>query len=179
MSAAAIAAVAYCFGAGLIPFNFSFHQGEETAVESSNVQIPTVEAKLIQTHTVEYVEETVIEKEYVNVIRHVPVELRNFTSLEELTQWLQDEYDLTTIRFQQGDTVIDCDDYAIEMQQKALTDGYIISFEIISIGEYNELFSTPLPEGQSLHAINLSIVGNSVYYIEPQTGEVVHAAYLD
>jgi hypothetical protein len=65
------------------------------------------------------------------------------------------------------------------MQQKALSEGYIMSFEIIDGEEYNGLFSIPLPSEQVLHAINLAVIGNDVYYIEPQTGEVVHAAYLD
>jgi len=115
----------------------------------------------------------------VDVVRHVPVELRNFTDREELEQWLEERNQTTSIRFQQYDAVVDCDDFAIELQKEAITDGFIISFEIIRGGEYNDLFSIPLPEEQALHAINLSIIGNDVCYIEPQTGEIVLAAYLE
>jgi len=31
----------------------------------------------------------------------------------------------------------------------------------------------------TLHAINLVLIDNSVYYIEPQTGEIQFAAHLD
>lgn len=173
-----IAAVAYCIGSGFISFSHRLPQGEN-AVQPSQVLKPTIEARLIGTHTVEYVEETVIKTEYVDVIRHVPVELRNFSTLEELKQWLNEKNQPASIRFQQNNTLSDCDDFAVELQQKALADGFIISFEIIKGIEYNELFITRLPTEQSLHAINLSIIDNDVYYIEPQTGEVVHAAYLD
>jgi hypothetical protein len=178
LSLTVITLVAYCARTGIISFTFCLPH-EETTVITPQARIPTVEARLIETHTVEYIEETVVEKEYVDVIRHVPVEFRNFADRGELEQWLEERKQLASIRFQQDNTVIDCDDFAIELQSEALTDGFIISFEIISVDEYNELFSIPLPQGQSLHAINLSIIGNDVYYIEPQTGEIVRAAYLD
>ncbi|UCD09511.1 MAG: hypothetical protein JSU79_02395 [Dehalococcoidales bacterium] len=178
LSAVIITLVVYCVGDRILSFTYCLPR-ENTTIKTSQVQIPTVEARLVETHTVEYVEEIVVEKEYVDVIRHVPVEFRNFTNRTELEQWLEKRNQLTSIRFKHKDTVIDCDDFAFELQQKALADGFIISFEIIGSGEYNELFSTQLPEGQALHAINLSIIGNDVYYIEPQTGEIVYAAYLD
>jgi hypothetical protein len=177
LAGTAIAVTAYCFGAGLIPTNFNFAP-ENKVQANTEIQAPTVEARLIETHTVEYVEETIIEKEYVDVIRQVSMDMRNFDTKDELEKWIDTGF-MTTIRFEQDDNVIDCDDYAIEMQQRALADGYIISFEIINAAEYNELFSTQLPTGQALHAINLAIIGNDVYYIEPQTGETVHAACLD
>ena len=178
LSVALITIAGYCTGTRIFPF-ISFLPQEEAAIKTCQVQIPTVEARLIETHTVKYVAETVVEKEYVDIIRHVPVEFRNFKNRKELEQWLEEIIRLTSIRFERKGTVIDCDDFAIELQQEALTDGFIISFEIINSTEYNELFSIPLPEWQALHAINLSIIGNDVYYIEPQTGEIVHAAYLD
>jgi hypothetical protein len=174
-----VVAAAYAAGAGMIPMNFSLATDTEVKAAPEPVHTPTVEARLVETHTVEYVEETVIATEYVDVIREVPTKLRNFTTLRELEQWINGEIRTATLRFSTESKIIDCDDYAFEMQQEALADGYIISFQIISRSEYNEMFAASLPEGQSLHAINLAIIGNSVFYIEPQTGEVVHAAYLD
>ena len=173
-----IATVSYCIGSGIFSLSYSSPRGEN-AVQSSQVSKPTIEARLVGTHTVEYLEETVYKTEYVDVIRHVPIELRNFSTLEELKKWLNENNQLDSIRFQQNNALSDCDDFAVELQQKALADGYIISFEIIKGIEYNELFIGQLPTEQSLHAINLSIINNDVYYIEPQTCEVVHAAYLD
>jgi hypothetical protein len=174
-----IIVMAYCIGAGVIPTALGLPGNDYVAYAPETIRTPTVEARLVETHTVEYIEEKVVETEYIDVIRRVKTELKNFTTLNELEDWLVTTYKQATIHFQQTDTAFDCDDYAFEMQQKALEDGYIMSFEIISISEYNELFAIPLSETDSLHAINLAIIGNSVFYIEPQTGETVHAAYLD
>ena len=176
---AIIVVAAYLAGAGIIPLPINDLYGDDTAFAAEPVRIPTVEARLIETHTVEYIEETVIEKEYIDVVERVGVELHNFTSLDELEDWVNDEYGRAAIRFKQAGSVIDCDDYALEMQRESLEDGYIMSFEIIDAAEYNGLFAIPFPDTGTLHAINLAIIGNSVFYIEPQTGEIVHAAYLD
>ncbi len=156
---------------------------EQTGI-STNPQLnpgfqPAVRVRLVETRIVQYVEKPVVEVRYVERVERVPVELRNFTDLEELSQWLKDKMNVTTVWFQSPETTIDCDDYALELQNKALADGYIVSFQIIGRSEYDSLFSTPLPPSQSLHAINLAIIGNSAYYIEPQTDEVVLAAQLD
>ena len=117
--------------------------------------------------------------EYVEHIKSVPVELRDFNELEELKQWLGNNKNVTTVRFQSPDAIVDCDDYALELQYKALADGFIMSFEISGESAYNTLFKTALPPNQSLRAINLAIIGNDAYYIEPQTDEVVFVAHLD
>jgi hypothetical protein len=157
---------------------------EPQTTTNTNTQLnvglqPAVECRLVETHTVQYLEKPVTEVKYVERVESVPVELHNFSDLKELKQWLKDKSNVMTVWFQSPDTIIDCDDYALALQNKALVDGYIISFEIIGESEYNELFTTPLPPSQSLHAINLAIIGNSAYYIEPQTDEIVFAAYLD
>jgi len=54
-----------------------------------------------------------------------------------------------------------------------------MSFQVIGESEYNAFFKNPLPPSRSLHAVNLAIIDNSVYYIEPQTNEVAFVAYLD
>jgi hypothetical protein len=174
-----IIVMAYCIGAGITPISLELSGNDSVTYVPETSRTPTVEAKLIGTHTVEYIEEKVIETAYVDVIHQVQTKLKNFTSLSELEDWLMTVYAQATIRFKQTGMPIDCDDYAFEMQQKALGDGFIMSFDIISVKEYNELFAIPLSETQALHAINLAIIGNSVFYIEPQTGETVHAAYLD
>ena len=140
---------------------------------------PEVECRLVKTHTIQYAENPVTKVEYVHQVKRIPIELGNFSDLEELKRWLADRQNVTTFRIQSPDTIIDCDDYALELQHQALTDGYIMSFEIIGESEYNALFATPLRPSQSLHAINLVIIGNDAYYIEPQTDEVVFVAQLD
>ena len=140
---------------------------------------PTVETQLVETHTVQYVDRPVTVVEYIERIKKVPVELRDFNDLEELKQWLENNKNVTTVRFQSPNGTVDCDDYALEMQQKALADGYLISLEIIGPSEYNGIFKNSELPPNTLHAINLVIIGNDAYYIEPQTDEVVFVAQLD
>jgi len=148
--------------------------------QTITVTEPVVKCQLIETHTVQYVEKPVTVVEYIERTQKAPVELRNFNDTGELKQWLVAvDMNITTTYFQPPGVTIDCDDYALDMQRKALTDGYIMSFEVISRSEYNAVFNTSLPTNQSLHAINLVIIGNGAYYIEPQTSEIGFAAHLD
>ena len=140
---------------------------------------PTVEARLIETHTVQYVNTPAIEVKYVERVKSVPVELRNFSDLEELKQWLENRNNVTTIRFQYPDTTVDCDDFALALQRIALEDGYLMSFQIIEPGQYNSLFEHSKIPPNTFHAVDLVIIGNNAYFIEPQTGEIVLAAQLD
>ena len=73
----------------------------------------------------------------------------------------------TTIYFQSSNDTVDCDDYAIALQQKALVDGYLISLEVIETSEYHGLFMNSELPPHSLHAINPAIIGNDAYYTEP------------
>lgn len=139
----------------------------------------SVESRVVTKHTIEYIEKPVTEVKYVERVSRVPVELHNFTDVEELKQWLDNRKKVTTVRFRSPDELVDCDDFALEMQNKALADGYVMSFQIIDPDKYNSLFqNSKLPPG-SLHAINLVLIGNIAHYIEPQTGEIVFATKLD
>ena len=141
--------------------------------------VSTVESRLVARHTTEYIEKPVTTIEYVERVRSEPVELRNFYDPEELKLWLENNVSSTIVHLQSPDSTVDCDDFALALQQKALRDGFIMSFEIIKEDEYNALFKNPLPSEQILHAINLAIIGNGAYYIEPQTGEIAFAVFLD
>ncbi len=153
---------------------------EQPAAASTNTDYSLgVKCQVVETHTVQYIDRPVTEVKYIERIENVPVELRNFSDLNGLKQWLEDKSNATRVYFQSPDTTVDCDDYALELQYEALADGYIMSFQVIGESEYNALFTNPLPPSQSLHAVNLVIIDNSVYYIEPQTEEVVFVAYLD
>ena len=147
--------------------------------QNASIVEPTVESRLVARHTVEYVEKPVTEVKYVERVMRMPAEYRNFETLEELRGWLALNAVSAGVYLQAPGMEIDCDDYALELQRKALNDGFIISFEIIGRSEYKNLFGAPLPTNSSLHAINLAIVGNGIYYIEPQTAEVVFVANLD
>lgn len=54
----------------------------------------------------------------------------------------------------------------------------MMSFEVIHSVEYNTLFKQKQIPNGTIHAINSVILGNEVYYIEPQTREIIFVAYL-
>ena len=139
----------------------------------------TVKCQLVATHTIEYVEKPVTEVKYVERVERIPVERCNFADLEELKLWLENKKSVTTFYLQSPDDIIDCDDYALELQQKALADGYVMSFQIIEPATYNSLFENSKLPPDTLHAINLVLIGNTAHYIEPQTGEIAFVACLD
>ena len=141
---------------------------------------PAIECRLVETYSVQYVEKPVTVVEYVDRVERVPVGLHNYNSLEELKQWLVEvSTNTTTIYFEQPGATVDCDDFALALQRKALADGYMMSFQVIEPSKYNDLFKGSQIPPNTLHAINLAIIDNNAYYIEPQTYEVVFAAYLD
>lgn len=133
---------------------------------------------------VERVEYKPIEKVVVERVE-TPKPLRHFQNLDELEGWLGNigvldiRFDVVDEETGQRIKKFDCEDYAIRLQEKALRDGYIMSFEVIRSAEYNALFKQKRIPNGAIHAINSVILGNEVYYIEPQTHEIVFVAYLD
>ncbi len=170
----AIMALSILFGAGA-----AIGQSQQEP-QTVTVTEPLVECQVVKRHTIQYVDRPVTVVEYVDRVEKIPMQLRNYQELEELKQWLvRVQTNTTTIYFGQPDVTVDCDDFALALQRKALEDGYMMSFQIIEPGKYNSLFESGKMPPSTLHAINLAIVGNSAYYIEPQTSEVVFAAQLD
>jgi len=136
--------------------------GQETT-EPEVVTQYQIETKVTERVVYEPVEKVVVEKV------EVPRKADHFNSVEELELWLSDNSIFAS----------DCDDYALALQQMALGDGYIVSFEVIYTDEYNRVFKQKrLPPGTA-HAVNLAVIGNEVYYIEPQNHEIAFAVYLD
>jgi hypothetical protein len=141
-----------------------------------------IQARVIEIKTVQYIEgpaEPAVETVYVEPAKTADVELRNFNNLAELQRWLEAVRNITAIRFQYPDAPVDCDDYALELQQRAIKDGYLMSFQIIEPARFNAIFKDSQIPPDALHAINLVVIGNGAYYIEPQTGEIVVAAQID
>jgi hypothetical protein len=89
---------------------------------------------------------------------------REFNSVDELKAWLaQDATNQTLYIFGNGCVSrYDCDDYAMALVRNALLDGYLVSIQI---------------EGN--HMVNSTVIGNTIYYIEPQTDEVRFWGYRD
>jgi hypothetical protein len=142
--------------------------------------------RVIETVVYEPVEKIVYEQVEKPVIKEVEVSrpLVLFENLADLRQWLSN-ISVIEIGFNVVDqnnnsiSQLDCDDYARRLQDKALQNGYIISFEVIRSAEYNSLFKEKKIPAGAIHAINSTIIGNEVYYIEPQTKEIVFVANLD
>jgi len=134
--------------------------------------------------TVETVVDEPVEKVRVEHVETAKT-LRNFQNLDELEQWLGNigvlDISFNVVDQETGQHIqtFDCEDYAIRLQEKALSDGYIMSFGVIRSTEYNALFKQKRIPADKIHAINSVILGNEVYYIEPQTHEIVFVAYLD
>ena len=107
---------------------------------------------------------------------------KNFASLDELTRWVDDwEVDnkpivvsiLNKTFVVTGNTELysqywDCDDISEAMQRDALKDGYLMSVALVSVS------------GVTLdHAVNMAVVGNAFYLVEPQTGKIEFTAGRD
>ena len=137
---------------------------------------------------VEVIKEVSIEKIIevpVEVIREVEVikELRDFASIEELGPWLiKDAPDRHIFLKANSDGVVKltgvCEDYALQLQNRAFDDGYKMSIQILYDEQYYEHYGTHLKNGQ-YHAINLVRIGNEFWYIDPKTDEFWLAGYLD
>jgi hypothetical protein len=89
---------------------------------------------------------------------------REFESVAELKAWLaEDDTDSTLYIFGSGCiSTYDCDDYATALMYNALAHGYLVSLQI-----------------KGNHMLNSTIIGNEIYYIEPQTDEVWLWGYRD
>ena len=139
------------------------------------------------------IEIPVIERIYNNVEVEVEKyiykykELKHWDNLDELESWLKiNKLPIVIIASNTGlvgftnitqDARYDCDDYAIELQRKALEQGYIISLQLINNGFLNGVVVSPHKEP---HMACLAIVEKSIYYIESiPPHKVVYITNLD
>jgi len=180
-------------------FSFGAHVGQEyyTPRVVTQYEVITVDRviekaiytpvdKVIETVVYKPVEKIVYEQVEKPVVKEVEIArtLTYFENIGDFKQWL-DGVNLVQIGFNVIDqnnnniTKFDCDDYARSLQDKSLQDGYIISFEVIRASEYNSMFKEKRIPSGAIHAVNSAIIGNEVYYIEPQTKEIVFVANID
>jgi hypothetical protein len=109
--------------------------------------------------------------------------LRDFENTEELEMFLAEDDTDTHLFLKADETGVvklegNCEDYAIQLQDRALDKGYKMSFYVMDRQEYYQRYGEWLPKGR-LHAVNLVIIGNEIYLVEPQTDEYWLRAYLD
>ncbi len=137
-------------------------------------------SRCIEKPTIEVVENVIEKKiveevpvvEYVEVEKEVTAELKQFTSEEELKEWLLDDQtdELPYIR-----DLFECENFARTLIKHALADGHYISFQVLK--NYTRPDTKEFIEGP--HAINSAIIGNYIYFIDPQTDEFWTAYILE
>lgn len=89
--------------------------------------------------------------------------VRNFKDLAEFAKWVQDK--MVRIWLISGEEA-DCDDYAEHLQSEALKEGYMVSCQVV----YNGMLGTrQVSDSPGLHMGNLVIIGNDIYWVEPQS----------
>jgi len=154
-------AMSFCFGA---------YYGQKTFIpQTKYIEV----IRTINTPPDIIEREVIVEKEIVvEKVIEIPIAASEFASLEELENWLANDYtdgyhyivswdesitlniDGTSDAYKLDE---DCDDYAIALQRAALEDGYLISVQL---------------DYEKLHALNSTFIGNEIYLIEPQTDRV-------
>jgi len=151
---------------------FIFLAGCTTAANAAPVPvttfIPVEVVKQIEVEKLVEINKGTLRIEYVYV--DVPItryeylwkEPRQFEDTEELDDYLASIPALMPIEGQ------DCDDIARRFMLNALKDGYLVSTEILD--NYR---------GQGFHMLNSTVIGNSIYFIEPSTNGYWWAMPLD
>ena len=136
---------------------------------------------IIQKVTRSEVPETVSDKqitekapvvEYIEVEKEVPVELKQFESEEALIEWLDIDRtnDLPYIK-----DVFECEHFAQTLMKNTLRGGHHMSFQVLK--NYRRPDTKEFIEGP--HVINSTIIGNYIYFIDPQTDELWIAYLLE
>ena len=100
-------------------------------------------------------------------------EFREFKDLAELTEWLKnnglpiriiaDEDGNIDLLHRKSTSQYDCDDYAEALQRKALEQGFLMSQQLVLNGQ---VYGRKVSEYTEPHMGNLTVIGNTIYYIE-------------
>jgi len=159
----------FCFG---IDYGYATFEPQIQMLEVPVEKIVEVEKEIEK--IVEVEKEIIIKVPVIEEVK-VPVVLNQFSSLEELRVWLGEE-GIYFVSDNNGGT-LKCDGVALFLQNKAMQDGYMMSFQAIYPNVYNSLFRRM--RINELHAINSVIIGKKLYYIEPQTREVALGGFLN
>jgi FtsZ-binding cell division protein ZapB len=107
-------------------------------------------------------EQTIIKEVEVDKPVYVNNEWREFESPAVLMSWAKEHLANLWIV---GNRIADCDDYASRLQLEAFKDGYLLSVQLIKNGL---LYDKNVSNYVEAHMGNLAMVGNEIYFIEPQ-----------
>jgi hypothetical protein len=100
--------------------------------------------------------------------------ITDFQSVEELKDFLaQDKAPLILRANESGVVSFNgvCNEYAIQLRDRALEKGKYLSVQVVSRLEYYKATHRILDDGQ-YHTMNMAIIGRTYYLIEPKTDEI-------
>jgi hypothetical protein len=106
--------------------------------------------------------------------RIVHPSLVEFPSRQVLDEWcrtniavllIPDADGIIRLNGRKSSSLNDCDDYADRLQRLAADDGYLMSVTLVLNGQITGFKVSNVAE---LHMGNLAMVGDDIYYIEPQ-----------
>ena len=120
-----------------------------------------------------------LEAEPVIEIVEVAVELRNFESTEELENWLSENHIDEAVMLYASGKRFDCDDYARRLIKDARADGFQLWLQVL-LPDYRRLDTGErVTESDQAHALCSAIIGDRLYFIEPQTDDYWFVAKVD
>jgi hypothetical protein len=141
--------------------------GDSLRAENAQYASSLAEANrqvILANATIETLEQKLAESEKFGASWWERAHPKEFKSVEELKTWLaQDVTNDTFYIFGNGClSNYDCDDYAVALVRNALSDGYLVSLQV-----------------EERHMINSTIIGNKIYFIDPQSDKVWFWGYRD
>ena len=110
----------------------------------------------------EYHEQITVKEVEVDKPVYVNNKWREFESPVVLMSWTKEHLANLWIV---GNQIADCDDYASRLQLEAFKDGYLLSVQLIMDGM---LYDKNISNYFEAHMGNLAMIGNEIYFIEPQ-----------
>ena len=109
----------------------------------------------------------------------VPVELRDFNSTGELENWLSENHIDEAVMLYANGQRFDCDDYARRLIKDARADGFQLWFQVLLPDYRRPDTGERVTDSDEAHALCSAIIGNRLYFIEPQTDDYWFVAKMD
>lgn len=109
----------------------------------------------------------------------VAVELRDFDTTEELENWLCENHIDEAVMLYASGRRFDCDDYARRLIKDARADGFQLWFQVLLPDYRRPDNGERVTDSDEAHALCSVIIGNGLYFIEPQTDDYWFVAKMD
>ncbi len=117
--------------------------------------------------------------ETVEVVIEVLTELRDFESTDELERWLAENHIDEAVMLYASGKEFDCDDYARRLIKDARADGYQLWFQVLLPNYRHPDTRERITKHDQAHAICSAIIGDKIFFIEPQTDVYWFVAEVD